>query len=214
MTDTLEVVARADLGTSNCRRLRRTGMVPAVLYGHGGECVPLAARREAVEAVIRHGSRLVDLTGAVRESAVIRELQWDAMGSDPIHLDLLRVNKSERVRVKVPVELKGECPGQRAGGTVSLVLHEIEIECTADAIPERVHAPVGGLEVGHVLKVHDLELGPGVTAVLDGEETAVTCFVGGRKAAAAATTEEAATAEPEVVGRKAGEEGEAAEASA
>ncbi len=210
MTDTLEVVARTDLGSSNSRRLRRAGMVPAILYGHGGECVPLAARRDAVEAMIRHGSRLVDLTGAVRESAVVRELQWDAMGSDPLHLDLLRVNKSERVKVRVPVDLKGECPGQRAGGTVNLVLHEIEVECTADAIPERVHAPVGGLEVGHVLKVRDLEMAPGVQPVLDAEETVVTCFVGGRKTAAAA---EETTAEPEIIGRKAGEDGEAAEAA-
>lgn len=143
MTDTLDVVARKESGSRHCRRLRRDGMVPAILYGHGGACVELAASKEAVEAVIRHGSRLVELRGAVKESAVVRDLQWDAMGSEPIHLDLLRVSKTDRVRVRVPVDMKGECPGQRGGGIVTLVLHEIELECTADSIPDRVHVSIG-----------------------------------------------------------------------
>ena len=97
MSDTLEVIARTSGGSRESRRLRRTGMVPAILYGHGGKCVELAAKREAVEAVVRHGSRFVELTGALKEGAIIRELQWDAMGSNPIHIDLLRVSKSDRV---------------------------------------------------------------------------------------------------------------------
>lgn len=210
MTDTLEVVARKESGTRHCRRLRRDGMVPAVLYGHGGESVALAARIEAIQAVIRHGSRFVELSGAVKESAVVRELQWDAMGSHPVHLDLQRVSKTEHVKVRVPVDLKGECPGQRAGGVVNLVLHEIELDCTADAIPDRIHVSVGALEVGHSIKVRDLELPRGVRAVPEADETVVTCLLPGRKA----TAEEPATggaAEPELIGRKAGEAEEGAE---
>ncbi len=174
-------------------------MVPAILYGHGEPCVGLAAKREAVEAAIRHGSRIVQLQGAVKTGALIRELQWDTFGLEPVHVDFLRVSASDRVRVKVPVELKGDCPGQRAGGTVNLVLHEIELECKADHVPEKVLAPVGHLEVGHAIKVRDLEMPEGTTAVLDGEETVVTCLVAGRKAA----EEAAVPVEPELIGRKA-----------
>jgi large subunit ribosomal protein L25 len=211
MSDTLQVTLRTSTGSREARRLRREGMVPAILYGHGEACVGLAAKREDVEAAVRHGSRIVTLAGGVKTGALIRDLQWDTYGVRPLHVDFLRVSASDRIRVKVPVELKGECPGQRAGGTVNLVLHELELECTADHVPERVHAPVGHLEVGHAVKIRDLELPAGVRAVLDAEETVVTCTIAGKKAAEEAA---AGVAEPEVIGRKSEEEeaGEAEEA--
>jgi large subunit ribosomal protein L25 len=206
MSDTLEVTLRKDTGTRAARRLRKEGRVPAVLYGHGEKCVDLTTTREAVEAMVRHGSRFVELTGAVKTAAVVRELQWDTFGVEPIHVDFLRVSKSDRVKVKVPIDLKGECPGQRAGGVVNLVLHEIELECTADAIPDHIHAHVGHLEVGQVIKVHDLQLPAGAKALADADETVVTCLIPAKKGEEAAP----AAAEPEVIGRKPAEEGEAA----
>jgi large subunit ribosomal protein L25 len=90
---------------------------------------------------------------------------------------------------------------------VSIVLHEIELECPAEAIPDHIHAQVGHLEVGHAIKVKDLELPKGARSLADGEETVVTCLVPGKKA-----EEAAVVAEPEVIGRKAAEEaGTAAE---
>jgi large subunit ribosomal protein L25 len=202
MSDTLECQARNASGTREARRLRKKGLVPAILYGHGEACVPLVATREAVEAVVRHGSRIVELSGAAKGSALVKQLQWDAFGVRPLHVDLLRVSARDRVHVKVPVDLKGECPGQRAGGVVSLLLHEVEIECTADSIPERLHAVISALEVGGTVKVKDLELPPGGRSLVDGEEIVVNCTRPGEKAAA----EEAGGAEPEVIGRKAAEE--------
>jgi len=206
MSDTLEVVTRKAGGSRDSRRLRRAGMVPAILCGHGEKCVELAAKREAIEAVVRHGSRFVELTGAVKEGAIIRELQWDAMGSYPLHIDLLRVSKSDRVKVKVPIDLKGECPGQRSGGVLSLVMHEIELECTADTIPDHIHAQVGHLEVGQTIKVHELQLPKGAKALVDGDDTVVSCMVPSKKAEEAGVP---GSAEPDVIGRKAAEEGEA-----
>lgn len=205
MSDTVEVTLRKAGGSREARRLRRTGMVPAVLYGHGEKCVDLAARREAVEAAVRHGSRVVELTGAVKTSALVRDLQWDTFGVEPLHVDFLRVSASDRVRVKVPVDIKGECPGQRAGGVLNLVLHEIEVECTADHVPERVHALVGHLELGHAIKVRELELPPGARALADLEDTVVTCALPGKKAEEAPAT----PVEPELIGRKPADQGEA-----
>lgn len=201
MSDTLNVSLRTATGSREARRLRRDGMVPAILYGHGEECVGLAAKREDVALAIRHGSRVVTLAGAVKTDALIRDLQWDTYGVQPMHIDFLRVSASDRVRVKVPIELKGECPGQKSGGVVNLVMHEIELECTADHVSEHVIALVGHLEVGHTIKVKDLELPVGARPVLSGEETVVTCLIPGKKA-----DDAAAAGEPEVVGRKAGDE--------
>jgi len=206
MSDTLEVTARKATGTRESRRLRRQGLVPAILYGHGEKCVGLAAKREAVQAVIRHGSRIVELKGAVKESALIRELQWDTYGVEPIHLDLLRVSKSDRIKVKVPIDMKGEAPGHRAGGVVTLLLHEIEIECTPDTIPEKIHVQVGKLELGGFVKVHDLELPKGARVVAEGDETVISCTLPSKKGEEAAAVPGAA--EPELIGRKPAEEGE------
>ena len=205
MSDSVEVKLRKTTGSRESRRLRHQGLVPAVLYGHGEKCVDLVATREAVEAAVRHGSRIVELKGAVKTGALIRELQWDTFGVEPIHVDFLRVSATDRVKVKVPIDLKGECPGQRAGGVLSLILHEIELECRADAVPEKIHAAVGKLQIGGTIKVHDLELPTGAKALADADEAVVTCTVPVEKAEEAA----AGGAEPELIGRKPAEEGEA-----
>jgi len=210
MSDTLQVTLRTTTGSREARRLRRTGLVPAILYGHGEQCLGLTARREDLEAAVRHGSRIVSLAGAVETGALIRDLQWDTYGTRPLHVDFLRVSGSDLVRVRVPVEFKGECPGQRAGGVVNLVLHEIEVECRADRVPERIFAPIGHLEVGHALKVRDLEWPAGAHPILEAEETAVTCTMPGKKVG----EETAAPVEPEVIGRKAEEADEAEAAGA
>ena len=204
MSDTLQVTLRTSSGSREARRLRRTGAVPAILYGHGEACVGLSARRDALLLAIRHESRIVQLEGAVKTGALIKDLQWDTYGKEPLHIDFVRVSASERVKVKVPIDLKGECPGHKAGGIVNLAMHEIELECTADHVPDRLHAQVGQLELGHVIKVRDLELPPGATALADAEETVVTCALPGKKA----HDEAGGTAEPEVISQHA-KEGEA-----
>jgi len=205
MSDSVEVKLRKETGTRASRKLRREGLVPAVLYGHGEKCVDLVATRDAVQAAVRHGSRIVELKGAVKTGALIRELQWDTFGVEPVHVDFLRVSATDRVKVKVPVDLKGECPGQRNGGVVSLILHEIELECRADAVPEKIHAAVGKLQLGGTIKVHDLELPAGAKALVDGDDAVVTCTVPVEKGEEAAGV----GAEPELIGRKPTEEGEA-----
>jgi large subunit ribosomal protein L25 len=205
MSDSVEVKLRTVKGSRASRKLRREGLVPAILYGHGEKCIDLVATREAVQAAVRHGSRIVELKGAVKTGALIRELQWDTYGVEPVHIDFLRVSASDRVKVKVPIDMKGECPGHRAGGVVSLILHEIELECTADAVPEKVHVAVGKLNIGGVIKVHDLELPAGAKALVDGDDAVVTCTVAVEKGEDAAL----AGAEPELIGRKPTEEGEA-----
>ena len=163
MSDLLEVTARSVTGTKACRKLRREGHVPAVLYGHGETCVDLVVRRDAVEAMVRHGSKTVELTGAVKSPALVRELQWNAFGTIPLHIDFLRIDPSEKINVLVPVEFRGECPGAKAGGKFKQVLREIDVECTAQNMPEVAVAHVAHLEAGNVLKIKHLELPQGAS---------------------------------------------------
>ncbi len=203
MAETLHVELRESRGKRNARRQRRSGQLPAVLYGHGQDTLSLTLSAEEFDAAIRHGARLVKLTGAIDEQAFVRELQWDTWGTHVLHVDFTRVSEHERVRVEVPVELRGEAPGVKAGGVVKQSIHQLEIECEATAIPDKILVSINQLELGQQITVGQLELPPTVTVLLDPAETVVECHE------PVEVEEEAAGAvegEPEVIGRKKEEE--------
>jgi large subunit ribosomal protein L25 len=204
----LNVQLRETRGKRNARRLRNSGSIPAVLYGHGQEAVALTIPAEGMEDVMRHGARLVNLVGAVREQAFLREVQWDTWGSHVLHVDLTRISEHEKVQVEVAVELRGEAPGVRNGGVVTQHLHELEIECEVSSIPEKLFVKVNHLNLGDRILVKDLELPPTVSVLIDPELIVVECHEPAEEAEVEAAAE---GAEPELIGRKAGEEEEAAE---
>jgi large subunit ribosomal protein L25 len=201
MSDTLSVQARSTRGSQHARRLRRSGQVPAVLYGHGQATMSLSIPAEQVAAAVRHGSRLVDLTGAVAEKALLQQLQWDTFGTHVLHVDLARVSEDETVQIRVAVELRGTAAGSKEGGIVEHLLHELEVECLVTHIPDKLQVSVVELKVGGEFKVADLKLPEGVRVVNDPDAVVVHCV------APRAEVEEAApelgAAEPELIGRKA-----------
>ena len=87
MADTLNVEMRESRGKRNAKRLRETGAVPAVLYGHGEKNLSLTIQSAQIAAAVRHGSRVVDLGGALKEKALIKHLQWDVYGTEVLHVD-------------------------------------------------------------------------------------------------------------------------------
>jgi len=203
MAEVFHTKLREQTGKRNMRRLRDAGSVPAILYGHGEAPVNLALGRDEVKTLVRHGARVVDLEGAVTEKAFVRELQWDTFGVEVLHLDLTRVSVDERVTVEVNVELKGISPGTAAGGVVDHITHTVEIECLVVSIPEKVILRLGDLQLDGHLNADKIELPEGVTLVTDPDTVIVTC-------ALPVAADEAAGAsdgsEPEVIGRKAGDE--------
>jgi large subunit ribosomal protein L25 len=210
MAEVLKVDVRSEVGSNAVKRVRRAGYVPAVLYGHGEANVNLAIPAETLLSAVRRGSRLVELQGGVSETALIRGIQWDTYGLEVLHLDLARVSASEMVRVRLSLELRGEAPGTREGGIVEQVLHDVEIECPASAIPERIEVNVRGLHLGGAIKLSDVSLPTDARLLGDPEDLVVHCV-----APAAAEVEEVApaaeAAEPEVIGRKPAEEAEGEE---
>jgi large subunit ribosomal protein L25 len=206
----LAVQPRDTQGKHRNRRLRLSGQIPAILYGHGLECVPLAVENEALTTAIRHGSRLVSLTGAVNESAFIRELQWDTWGTHIVHVDFTRISEHEIVEVRVPVELRGEAPGVREGGVVVQHIHEVEIACPASVIPERLAVNVNQLQLNASILLNSLELPEGAKILAaDMEAVVVECIVPVEMPEEGAGE---AVAEPEVIGAKE-KEGEESEES-
>lgn len=200
----LDVESRSIQGKHVNRRLRQSGKIPGVLYGHGLEAVSLSVAADALTAAIRHGSRLVSLAGAVNESAFIRELQWDTWGTHIIHVDFTRISEHEIVEVRVPVELRGEAPGVREGGVVSQHIHEVEIACPASVIPEKLAVNVNHLKLNESIMLSALELPQGAKLLAaDLEEVVVECLVPVELPEEGAEGE---VAEPEVIGAKKEEE--------
>ena len=169
MTDVIEVSRREDTGTAATRRLRRDGMVPAVLYGHGESNEHLAVPSAQVRALLRHHSKTINLSGAVTETALINEMQWDALGIEVLHLDLIRVNLKEKVQVTVAVHLHGEAKGTHEGGMLLEATHEVEITCPAGSIPDNVGLNVSELGVGDQATASQLEMPEGCELVTAGD---------------------------------------------
>ena len=209
MAEVLQVEVRQSRGKRNSRRMRRAGTIPAVLYGHGEETVSLAVRTDAMQAAVRHGSHVVELAGAVQQSALIRDMQWDVWGKGILHVDFARVSADETIEVVVSVELRGQSPGVKEGGIVEHLVHEVEIECKATSVPEKLVVNINHLKLGEAITVADLALPEGAKCHADPAAIVAHCVL---PVAAPEEEEvvEGGEAEPEVIGgRKEEEEGEA-----
>lgn len=205
----LTAKVRGERGTRTANRLRRNGLLPAVVYGHKQDAISVTVEAEAVYGVIRHGVRVVDLQlGGKAEKCLIREVQWDALGKDVLHVDFTRVSADERIRITVPVMVRGTAPGVNAGGILEQPLHTLEIECLALSVPDAIRVNVNELQVEQTIHLKDLTLPPDVKAFGDPETVVVRVIKPVEEAAAPAEAVAAGPAEPEVIGRKAAEEKE------
>jgi large subunit ribosomal protein L25 len=176
MAETLQAEPRDSRGKRNAKRLRAGGKVPAILYGHGQKTLSLAVATDQITAAIRHGSRVVKLKGAANDSALIRDLQYDTFGLEILHVDFARVSEHERVRVKVPLEIRGHAAGIKEGGIVEHLIHTVEIECPVSAIPEKVVINVAALKLEDSMTVSQATLPEGAKIVSGADEIAVQCI--------------------------------------
>lgn len=206
MAEVIQVSERTGRGGSAARRLRKSGAVPAVLYGHGEAVVSLAAPATQIAAAVRHGARVVELAGAVTTKAMIKELQWDTFHTAVQHIDFFRVSAGEQVEVELAVHARGEAAGLRSGGTVEILRHELKVKCPADQLPEAIEVDVSGLDVGDSIRVEELQLPAGVEALDDPHDVVVHCV--GIRDEAEDEAGEAGAGEPEVIGRAAEDEDE------
>lgn len=206
MAETVQLTTqpRTDLGSSRARQLRRKGLTPAVVYGHKEETLSIVLPSEDLEKAIRHGAHVVDLkTEGKVQKCLIREVQWDHLGLELLHVDFARIALDERVIVTVPVELRGQLPGTAAGGILDQPLHTLSVECLAIAIPASIRVPINELQIGSVIHVRELHLPEGVKVMADPEAIVVQVkapLVEAEAPAAAPVAGE--VAEPEVIGRK------------
>jgi large subunit ribosomal protein L25 len=205
----LKAEVREQTGSKSAAEVRKRGRIPAVVYGHKQEPVAISLDEHSLVEGLHHGLRLVDVQmGRKRATVIIKDLQYDHLGKEVIHVDLMRVDVTETIKVGVPIELKGTARGTHQGGIVEEHTDHLEIECKATDIPEAIAVSVKDLSVGEALHAGDIELPDGVRLVSDPSTVLVTCGL----VAAAKTTEELeeeAPLAPEVISEaKEAEEGE------
>ena len=202
----LEAEARTHTGSKDAARLRRQGRIPAIVYGHKQDPQAVSVDAHAFVEGLHHGHRLIDLkVGAQTETMVVKDLQYDHLGRDIIHVDLVRVDVTEEIKVTVPIELKGTPKGSHEGGILEEHADRLEVECLVTNMPETILVSVKEVGVGDVLHAGDVELPEGVKLVSPTSTLLVTCHL---KAAAisAEEEEEEAPSAPEVITEKKAEE--------
>ena len=196
----LVVEPRTEMGSANCRRLRKRGLVPGNVYGHNAAAMAVVVSAEVLNPVIKSGSRVVDLeVGGKHDKAVIRDVKWDVFGRYIEHFDLLRVDPNERVTITVPLVLKGTAPGVAGGGLLDQPMHSLVIDCLAYQIPDSIQVRVGALQMGEIIHVRDLALPEGCHP--HAQPDAIVVHVVKLQVTEAETAVPGA-AEPEVVGKK------------
>ena len=208
---TLAANARAKAGKGAARAVRRTGLVPAVIYGDNQEPVLISLSQNEMLKVVRNKAFFTSLcelsVDGKKVLTIPRDVQVDPLKDWPIHADFLRVTEKTTIRVSVPVSVKNhkDCPGLSKGGVLNIVRHEIDVLCPATNIPNEFVIDLKGLDVGTSVHISDVEMSKDVKPAIANNFTVVTIVAPSAMkseaeeaagAAAAAATAAAATAAP------------------
>ncbi len=208
---TVDVARRDQLGSAACRRLRRAGQVPAVVYGMGLDPFPVSVSPRRIDEVLTSDTgrntifdlKLADGAGAQSRAAMIKDLTRDPVTSKVLHVDFVRVDLSQTVQVEIPVHLVGESEGVKLGGNLEQIHRTVLVECLPGDIPESLDVDIAPLRIGDQIHVSDLAIPEGVTLLSDPDQVLLLIAA---PVAEEETAEEGAAAEAE--GEAAPSEGE------
>ena len=210
----VEVEERTSLGKNESRRLRRSGLIPGVLYGSGKRNFPVTVSPRHVDKILNSEAgenTLLDLRlkgQDTQRKAMIREVQIDPVSSQVVHVDFIRIEMDQKLQIHVPVRTVGEAPGvKEEGGILEVVQRTLEVECLPADIPEHVEVDISGLAIGDQVRLGELDLGGKVQFLQAADMVVVTLVAPKAEEEVAEVVEEGEGAEPEVIGK--GKEDEA-----
>jgi large subunit ribosomal protein L25 len=212
---TLNADLRTETGSAAARRFRRTGSVPAVIYGHKEGPVPVLLTLADAQNIVAHRIKMASLTaGHKTDQVLVKDVQFDVFGKEILHMDFERVAMDELIEVECPIELTGTAKGVAAGGVLEHPTSDVHVRCLPGNIPEFIKVSTSDLAIGDSVQVKDITPPEGVEILTDPEAFLVTIRPP-LKAEEPEADEEAEPGpdEPEVIGRKKDDE-EAEEADA
>lgn len=170
----LEVQARAGTGKGAARTARRNEMVPGVVYGGGEDPQPIQIQFKVLLKRLKAGRFMSTLQNLKIEGqddvrVICRNVQRDVVKDLPTHIDLMRLRRTTKIALYIPVEVVGEeeCPGLKKGGTMTLVRPEVELVVTAGDIPDHIEIDISEAEIGDNITISSVKLPAGSKVTID-----------------------------------------------
>lgn len=204
----LQAKKREAAGSGAAKRLRRDGIVPAVIYGATQDNYSIQVNAREFSSLLKQTSAdnfLVDLQieGAKEKTklAMVQDMHQDPLSGAILHVDFHAVNENEPITATVPIELLGEAAGVKEGGLLDQQLYSIEVHCLPTALPDGFEADISQLAIGDALHIKDLDVPEGVEFTLDGD--VMIASIAEPRLAEDEDEEVAAEGQPEVIGEKA-----------
>ncbi len=195
MARVLKVEKREEFGTSRVKKLRKSGYIPGVIYGHAGENYPVKINLKDFQhflAEIHGETQLITLKMDGEEKQVfIKEIQRDPLYGRPIHVDFQIAYAGEKIELTVPVVLKGEAKGVKLGGVVDFITRELTIYVLPSKSIPHIEIDITDLGVGDSIHVRDLKLDPDIE-ILEPPDTPIVSILAPKKGAVEEVSEEAA----------------------
>jgi large subunit ribosomal protein L25 len=186
MSETLKLAAetRARAGKGASRAVRRTGRVPAVIYGAGQPAVTIHVEEKLLVRQLSSGhfmNSIVELTvdGGAAVRTLPRDVQFHPVSDRPIHVDFLRVSADAVITVAVPVHFVDEdkSPGMKRGAVLNVVRHELQLDCPSNAIPDQIDISLAGRDVGDSIHISAVVLPAGVTSHIHDRDFTIATMV-------------------------------------
>lgn len=205
----IKVEKRPDIGKQNAKILRAQGCIPAIVYGKDVSLavgVPLESFK-VLRDIHFSESTVIDLTieGQKETGSIpvfIKDVQFHPLTEEVIHLDLLKVSLKEKIKVHIPIVLKGEAKGKEEGAVLEQVLREIEVEGLPLNIPEHLDVDISNLEIGHSIHAKDLKLPENIKIITEPEATIAALVLKKEEEVEEELASEETSAEPEVIKEK------------
>ena len=170
----LNATVRTGTGKGAARQARRDGLVPGIVYGGGTDPLAINIPYNVLFKKLKYGRFLATLfnlkvDGHDDVRVICRGVQRDVVKDLPTHIDLMRLKRTSKIALYIPVEIEGEdnCPGIRKGGVLTMVRPEVELRVTAGDIPEKIVASVEGLEINDTLTISMIDLPSGAKPTID-----------------------------------------------
>lgn len=177
----LSAIKREKIGKEFSKKLRKQGLIPAIIYGPRFQSLPIAVKSSELESIlIKHKGetilfnlQLIDGEPS-KIQTILKEYQTHPVTDKIIHIDFLAIHEKETITIYVPLEFLGKPIGISKGGILEILLHELTIECLPSDIPDKIIVDISNLDIGDVLHVKDIKVPEGIKIVDDPEETVVT----------------------------------------
>ena len=194
---TLSAIKREKTGKEISKKLRKQGLIPAIVYGPRFQPFPIAVKFNELESIlIKHKGETLLFNLELSDGepskiqAILKDYQTHPITDKIIHIDFLAIHEEETITLDIPLEFLGKPVGISKGGVLEILLHELTIECLPSNIPDKIYIDISNLDVGDVLHVKDIKVPEGVKVIDDPEETVITIVAEAVEVAEEEITEE------------------------